>query len=524
MSSSTLERPGAEVEPIAGWPPRWLTPVPAEDLARGDGDLYADVLGTVGRVTKNSFAAPAGERLVIRPWQREVMRHVFARRPDGLLRHRTSLVGMPRKQGKSALGSGVALCSMMFGGYGGEVYSCAATKDQAGLVFEVAKKMVELDPELSRIFKPYRNTIAMPSTDTTYKALSAEAFTKEGLNPTFVVFDEVHAQPTRELWDVMALAMGARVEPMMFGITTAGVRVDRTGQDSLCYGMYQLGQQIARGEVVDDSFFMAWWEPVRGAQADHRDLATWRESNPGFGDIVNPEDFESAVRKTPEAEFRTKRTNVFVSSARTWLPVGTWDALAAPERYPDGPPSGTPAVIGLDGSRTGDSTALIGVTVEEVPHMWVVGMWEKDPRDLNWRVPRAEVKETIRQARRTWDVKEFPWDEYGWQDAAEELRDEDFPIEAYPQTPERMGRATQRFYEEVMDLGFTHDGDPRMARHVANATPKPTGRGYARIVKESPDSTKRIDGAVTGVFTLERALWWRDSGGSAYDDRGLTVL
>jgi phage terminase large subunit-like protein len=316
----------------------------------------------------------------------------------------------------------------------------------------------------------------------------------------------------------MALAMGARVEPLMFGITTAGVRVDRTGQDSICYTLYQYGRAIARGEQIDDSFFMAWWEPTAGAEADHRNPATWRESNPGFGDIVNPEDFVSAVGKTPEAEFRTKRTNVFVTSARTWLPAGTWDAVAAPERYPGGPPDGARVLVGLDGSRTGDSTALIGVSVEDVPHVFVVGLWEKDPNDLNWRVPRSEVKEAIRAACRRWDVPELPWDEYGWQDAAEELRDEDLPVETYPQSPERMGKATQGFYEAVMDRSLTHDGDPRLARHVANAVPKPTSRGMARIVKETPDSVRRIDGAVTAVFTLDRAKWWRDN-----DDDGPNV-
>ena len=506
------------------WPPRWLTPVPRGDVRRGDGELYAQLINATCRITKESVAGPAGQLIHVRPWQEQLMRHVFARRADGWFRHRVALIGIARKNGKSALGSGTAIGSMLLGPAGGQVISCAGDKEQAGIVFEDAKKMVQADPDLSKVIKVYSKVLEVPATGTTYKAVSADAYTKEGLNPSCVMFDEVHVQPTRELWDVMAQAQGARPEPLIIGITTAGVRTDRTGQDSLCYSMYQYGVKIAKGEVDDPTFFMAWWEPRDGTEAPYDDIRTWREANPGFGDIVSAADFESVVRRTPENEFRTKRCNQWVSSARAWLPGGSWDALAAPERYPGGPPAGTPAVIGLDGSRTGDSTALIGVTIEEIPHVWVVGMWEKDPLDPNWRVPRQEVKGEIRAACRRWDVKELPWDEYGWQDAAEELRDEDLPVESYPQTPERMGRATQRFYEEVMDEAFTHDGDPRLARHVANATPKPTGRGYARIVKESHDSTKRIDGAVTGVFTLERALWWRDSGGSSYDNGGFTVL
>lgn len=513
--TATVEAPAPKRKrPAArgGWPPRWLTPVPAADLRRGDGELYERLIGATCRITKDSIAGPAGQLMSVRAWQRQVLRHVYARGPSGRLRHRTALIGIGRKNGKSGLGSGMAIGGLLLGPGGGEVYSCAATRDQAGIVFESAKRMVELDPHLSQVIKVYRNVLEVPATGTTYRALSAEAFTKEGLNPHKVIFDEVHAQPTRELWDVMQLAMGARVEPIMIGITTAGVRTDRTGNDSLCYGMYQYGVQIARGEVDDPTFFMSWWEPQDGPEAPHDEPRTWREANPGYNDLVSEADFMSVVRRTPENEFRTKRCNQWVATSRTWLPGGVWDGLAAPDRYPGGPPDGTRVLLGFDGSKSGDSTALIGVTVEAKPHVFVAGMWEKDPNDPKWRVPRREVVEAIHAGARRWDVPELPWDDYMWQDAREELEDDGLPVEPYPQTAERMGHATQRFYEAAIEGGFTHDGDPRLARHVTNATPKPTARGFARIVKEAPDSPKRIDGAVTAVFTLERAVWWHDNG------------
>jgi phage terminase large subunit-like protein len=186
-------------------------------------------------------------------------------------------------------------------------------------VFGTGRRMVELDPELPGHLKLYRDAIEFPATGSIWRVLSAEAFTKEGLNPHQVIFDEVHAQPNRELWDVMALASGARTEPLMIGITTAGVRSDSTGQDSLCYGLYQHGQRVASGEIDDPAFFMAWWEPA-DPESDHRLEATWREGNPGFDDLVAAEDFVSAVRRTPEPEFRTKRCNQWVNTSATWLP------------------------------------------------------------------------------------------------------------------------------------------------------------------------------------------------------------
>ncbi|MFB9378587.1 terminase large subunit domain-containing protein [Kineococcus gynurae] len=513
MSTATLTGPPrARRAPVKPWPPRWLTPVPRADLRRSDGPLYSQLVNATCRITKDSVAGPAGHLIRLRPWQEQLHRHLFARRPDGLLRHRVGLIGIARKNGKSGIGSGTAIGSMLLGPAGGEVYSCAGDRDQASIVFNDAKKMVEADEHLSKAIKVWSKVLEVPATGTTYRALSADAFTKEGKNPSAVIFDEVHVQPTRELWDVMAQAQGAREEPLMIGITTAGVKTDRTGRDSLCYSLYQYGVQIALREIDDPTFFMAWWEPRAGADAPHDDPRTWREANPGFDDLVSAADFESVVRRTEENEFRTKRCNQWVSSARAWLPNGRFESLADPARYPGGPPEGTRVVLAFDGSKSGDSTALLGFTVEERMHMFVVGIWEKDHRDPNWRVPRGEVKQAVRAAARRYDVPEVSWDDYMWQDAREELQDEGLPIEPYPQTPERMGRATQRFYEAAMDGTFSHDGDPRMTRHFANAVPKPTSRGFARITKESPDSPLRIDAAVTGVFGSERAEWWLNNG------------
>lgn len=484
-------------------PPRVLTPVSSAEVKAGEGVRVCDFLESFCTVTKDSMGGRAGEPIVLRPWQRNTLGMVFAHRRDGRRRHRQALIGLPRKNGKSALGSGIGLYGLLMSGQGAEVYSCAADKDQAKIVFNVAKTMVDNNEELSGLIKCYRDVLEVVSTGSVYKAVSSEAFTKEGLNPSMVLYDELHAAPTDELYNVMSLAMGARRNPLLVAITTAGVKSDRDGGDSICYRLFQYGERIASGEIVDDSFFMAWW----GADDDdnHRDADIWAKANPGYDDLIDPEDLASNVGRISENEFRTKRLNQWVSSAVAWLPGGSWDACSNRGKHVIEPRSAV--VLGFDGSRTGDATALVAVTVAQNPHVQVLGLWEKPKDALEWRVPRGEVKQAIREACKTYQVYEIAWDEFLWLDSAEELEAEGLPVVVFPQTLTRMGPATQRFYELVTTKQITHDGDPRLARHLGNAVLKIDTRG-SRLSKDAKSSPRKIDLAVAAVMATDRAQWW----------------
>jgi len=473
------------------------------DRKRGDGPLYSEFAEAVCRVTKDSVAAPAGELLHLRDWQKELLNYALARRPDGRLKHRVALIGMARKNGKSALAASMGLSALTLGGNGSEIYSCAADRDQARIVFGTAKRMVELDPELSSMFTLYRDVIEYKDKGSVYRALSAEAYTKEGLNPSpIVIFDEVHAQPNRELWDVMSLAGGARSDSLLLGITTAGVKTQANGQDSLAYSLYQYGQKLVKGELVDPSFFFAWWEP-KNPEADHRDKQLWIESNPGFADIVDAEDFESAVLRTPEAEFRTKRTNCFVSTATAWLPTGSWEALIDTERTPE---AGEDVILAFDGAFSNDSTALIAWLLGgDKPHLMVVGIWERpDDAEQGWHVPVAEVEQTIIDTFRNsnFQTKEIVFDPARWQRTFMVLDEQGMPVVSYPNSAERMVPATQKFYEAVVNQSFTHDGDERMARHITNCVTKQSSRG---VMVAKASSKRKVDAAVAAIFGYDRA-------------------
>lgn len=493
---------------MASWPPAWLTPVPDEAVARGDGEFAVEFAETFGSIGKDGIAGRAGEALNMRPWQIELLKQLYARDEQGGLLAQTALIGMPRKNGKSALSSAaIGLYSLLAEGInGGEVIAVAAEKEQARIVFGEAKRMVE-DSELADLVTVYKDSIFVPSTNSVFRVVSAEAYSKEGLNPSRVIMDELHAHKNREIFDVFSLAMGNRGKiGQLVAITTAGVKSDSTGQDSICYSLYNYGKRVSTGEIVDPSFFMAWWEAP--PEMDHRDPVAWEVANPGFGDIVSAEDFESAVRRTPEAEFRTKRLNQWVSSQISWLPNGTWDEVAEPrEVSPD-----EEIVLGFDGSFSGDCSVIVGSTVPkaegEVPYVFLVKAWEKDENihDDTWRVNIAEVEEEILNFCRKYPkVREVACDPFRWQRSMEVLADQGVPIVEYPSTSaRRMVVGCAKFFDYVTEQRIAHDGNPLLARHLSNAVTKTDNLGI-RIVKENRASARRIDAAVAAVLAVDRA-------------------
>ena len=492
---------------VQGWPPKYLTPTTKLERERGDGAEAVAFMEEYARVVKDSVGGKTGELIVMRPWQRQLMMWLLARRTDGKRRHRQALVGLPRKSGKSAMLSSLALYELLTGSQGGEVFTVASTKDQARIVFGTTRRMVELDPELSGAVKLYKDAIEVPDTGSIMRVMAAEAPQLEGLNPTFVIVDEVHALPDDQLWNVMALAMAARPDPMMVGITTAGVKYDRLGSESLAYRTFLYGQRVASKEIEDKTFGMAWWAP-KVEDADHRDPKVWRQANPGFGDLQSEEDFESAVLRTPEAEFRTKRLNLWVDSANAWMPSGAWDGCAEEREIP----KGADVVLALDGSWNDDSTALIAVQVpkseDEKPHIVVAGLWERPPNaDDHWTVDMADVEQRIREVCRYWTVHEVAADPYRLQRTIQDLEEEGIPMVVFPQSAARMSPATAAMFEAVMNKTLTHDGDKRLARHVGNCVLKVDARG-SRVVKESRGTSKKIDSAVAAIMALDRALYW----------------
>jgi phage terminase large subunit-like protein len=208
------------------------------------------------------------------------------------------------------------------------------------------------------------------------------------------------------------------------------------------------------------------------------------------------------VKKTPESEFRTKRCNQWVSSQTAWLPNGSWEKLVGEKELNHE----TEVVLGFDGSFSGDASVIVGVTIEEQPHVFLVKAWEKQPEDTDdWRVDSLDVENSIIEACQKYRVREIACDPFRWQRTMQVLQDLGLPVVEWPSTSAaRMIPACAKFYDAVAGEKLNHDGNPLIARHISNAVVK-TDRLGPRIVKEHRGSPRKIDAAVASIIAFDRA-------------------
>lgn len=469
-----------------------------------------------GRITEDSVAGPTGDPLIPRPWQRLALRHLFARHPDGRRIHRRAVYSTPRKNGKTSLAAPIALYALTSGDAGGQIIGCAADRDQARLMFRHARRMVEMDADLSEECRLYRDAIEHISSGSVYRVVSSEAYTKEGLSPTLVLADELHAWPTRELFDVMALAMGARRDPMMLVVSTAGTMSTRTEDESILYQLYQHGLAIIRGEVTDPTFGMVWWGADE--EADHRDERVWRIANPFLGDGLDIEELRSTIRITPESEFRTKRLNTFTPVEDFWLPYGAWDACKGTVTMDPK----APVAIGVDVAIVHDASAVAvaqrqGEEVALEVRTWLNPHPPESAAHDDWRMPLDEIVQHLRDLRKRYptsavkvDGVPVPGPAYvydRWGLAGTELaleREGGFALVPIAQASGWMVEASRRFYELVRDGRIIHDGDPTLAAHLRNVVPRQVGESGWRLEKAA--KSRKIDAAVASVMAVSQAL------------------
>lgn len=484
MSSSTYASPASSVSRRRR---AATSPRPSRRNASSTStplDCGHKACGFIQDLCRNTLGPERGKLIVLRPFQHEILHGLFGK--DGRPRHRYGYIGLPRKNGKSTLGAALAIYALVCLGPASHVYSCAGDRKQASIVFDEAKRMVRADPELNALLRIQRWHIEGPN-DSIYRVLSADAELQQGLNPTFVIFDEVHVQPNRDLWDAMVLGM-VRPGAMIVGITTAGF--DRT---TLAWDLYERGKA---GE------FYFWWSEPSDPDCDWRDPQAWIESNPALGDFLPLYVLESDVTVTPESAYRRFHLNQWTTTHSAWLPHGAWGAVEDRTRPFD--PT-IPFVAFADGSWSQDSTALVAETIDEC-HLSVLGHWLPD-RELG-HIDMDAVETRVREVLAMPGCKELAFDSARFPDLFQRLEAEGFPIVAWPTNSlARMVPACSEFYSAVMEKRLSHDGDPRLASHIANATLK-SDRFGDRIVKEAKSSNRKIDLAVCAVGAHERARFW----------------
>ena len=499
------------------------------------------------RHTKGAFH---GQPFKLLPWQEKIIRDVFGtvRDDDPSIRQYTSAyIEIPKKNGKSELGAGIALNMLCNDDeWKAEVYSCASDRQQAAIVFDVAVDMVKQSPALSRRIKviPSTKRMVYQPTGSIYQVLSSEVATKHGLNVSACIFDELHTQPTRALYDVMTQGSGdARRQPLWFFLTTAG-----TDRNSICWEVHQKALDILEGRKYDPRFYPV----IFGLpdDADWTDEQNWYKANPSLDQTITIDKVRDAYRKaleTPADEnmFRQLRLNQWVKQSVRWMPMDKWDACAGvvhPEEL-----EGRACYAGLDLSSTSDLTAFVLVFPPRdddeqyivLPFFWLpednlplrvrrdhvmYDKWEREGCIMTTEgnvVHYGFIEAFILALGEKFDIREIAYDRWNAAMMVQNLENDGFTMVPFGQGFKDMSNPTKDLMRLVLERKINHGGHPVLRWNLDNAFVRTDPAGNLKIDKEK--STEKVDGAVALVMALDRAMKNLNAG-SVYDDRGLLIL
>jgi phage terminase large subunit-like protein len=317
-----------------------------------------------------------GQRLILEPWQMAIIGNLFGWiRPDGTRRYREGLVYVPRGNGKTTLSAGIPLYVLFCEDERGkEIYASAADREQATILFHVARDMVLAEPELKKRSKVLQKSITRENEGSFFRAISSDANTKHGFNASCVVIDELHAQPDRDLVDVLETSMGKRPQPILLSLTTADF--DRPIEESICNEKHKYASDVRDGLISDPAFLPAIYEAT--ADDDWKDPAVHLKANPNYGVSVVVDDFERKFKKAlsqPSFENTFRRLHLDQKTGQDvrWLSLTEWDACGgALERDSL---RGRPCSAGFDLASTSDIAAFVLYFPEDggavLPFFWV---------------------------------------------------------------------------------------------------------------------------------------------------------
>lgn len=490
--------------------------------------------------TKGPFA---GQSFDLRPWQKKIVTQLFRTRKDGKRQYRTCLLMLPRKNGKSELAAALAIYFLLFDGeVGGEVYSAAADKDQAALVFNVAAQMIRNDSELEAQCEivDSQKRIVHRKSGSFYRAISAEAYSKHGFNASVVIYDELHAAPDRRLWDVLSTSQGARAQPLMMAITTAGY--DRR---SILWELYAHAKKVSERPSLDPTFLPILFEAPIDAEWTNEKI--WKAANPALGDFRSLEEMRvmaTRAKEIPAQEntFRRLYLNQWTEQADRWLSMPSWDAC---EVHEINDLRGRRCFLALDLSSTKDLTVLAGVFPDDdgfdvrvqffVPKASILerarrdrvpyDQWEREGKLIATPgnvVDYEAVRRTIQEWSERYDIREIAYDPWNATDLVTRLTEQD----GFTCVPIRQGFAslsapTKALETAVLSKTLRHDGHPVLRWNIGNVSVESDAAGNLKPSKKV--STERIDGVVALIMAIDRME--RDTQTeSVYLTRGVLAL
>lgn len=486
----------------------------------------------------------AGDRFILEPWQRDYVATLFGWiRPDGSRRYTESLGAVPRKNGKTALAAGIALYGLWAEQKtNAQIYSAAMDRDQASAIYRTASRMVLQNETLAEDLNCIDSTkrITYRQTGSFYSALSGDANTGHSKKPYFVLFDELHTQRNRGLYDNLQTGMGSTINRLFVSITTAG-----WDRHSICYEVWQRARRVRDNHGEDDPYFLPMLYEL-GETDDWQDESTWHKCNPNLGVSISldflREEFAKA-KQSPAFEntFRNLYLNQWVEQAVRWLSMEAWDECN--EALPD--LSGRPCWGGLDMSATTDLTAFSMVFPLEdgkyavLPHFWIPEETAK-ARENQERLPYRRwaqqglvtltpgnqvdhtfVIEYILRMSQEHELQEVVFDRWGSLAVSRAMAENGITAVEFGQGFASMSGPSKELEKLVLSGKLLHGGNEVLR---SNATNVAIQRDAAENIKPVKDkSTGRIDGIVATIMALGRAMV-ADPAGSVYDSRGVLEL
>jgi len=497
------------------------------------------------RLLRHTKAPYAGQPFILLPWQRfDVVMPLFGwKTPENLRRYRHAHVEIPKKNGKSTLCSGLSLLLLVADGEAGaEVYNVASDYKQANIVFREAMRMAKASPYLRDLlqFKPSVKHIGYEGANSEYEALSSDVGTKEGMNISGLIFDELHAQKNRDLFDALVYGGAARKQPLFLAITTAGV------YDPLSIGweQHEYARRVLEGGAGpgEDISFFGYIRNVSEDEADEwQDLYWWYRANPSLGVALDPATFAveakaAAEVPTKQNSFKRYRVNVWVQAAEAAFRIADWEACTEQD-WPD--LKGRICYGGLDLSATSDITAAVlwfPPDDEDGEHYLMTRFWlpkdnivelarkAKAPYEA-WcdaghleltpgnMVDLKKIRAELNAWHEEYDPVNWRYDKWHATGLVTDLTEEDgLPMVEFGQGFGWMNGPTREFERLMVTHQIRHNGNPVMSWMVGNCAFARDAEDRIKIMKTKKDQRFKVDGPVAAVMALDGAM--RDSDGA----------